>query len=697
MLVFNNYMKYFLSFLFLLSFTCLSLGFTGKYPIQNFTPKDYKAGIQNIDFAQNGDMTIFVANNLGVLSFNGTNWKTHASKSGKKKRSLAFDKNAGRLYVGSQGEFGYFEADWKYISLIEEIHPAQQDFDEVWDVFLHNSKVYFCTFQSIYVYDGQSISVIGHDLGFDRTFLVNERLFTQNSLGKLFEIKNNELFPVYEQNQNDQIIAGMIPHGDGYLLVYNSGDIQQTSRFSGQDGFAGLSKAIKGKYVNHVLQLSDSRFVISTQTAGLYIYNLQKGTIINITIEDGLLSNACLRAFQDFTGKLWVGMQNGIALIDITSPIRLINQEIDVQGSGYEVFETESGTYFTTSNGIYYLAGNSANSVFLKGTEGPAYGLQKIAGQLYAGHHTGLFLLKKGSAVRVANTDGLWQIKQLRSNPQFAIGGTYSGLYLFRINKKMELEAVQKITGFDESSRFFEEDPKGRIWVGQFYKGLYQLNLSADLTEAKVIKVSDDYDLPVDEQIILSSIDNELYLATMKGLYKIDLTSDKIIKADLFSKEIGEQPVYLLKQDHQKNIHIVAESLVGFFKQISKENYLFVPSSLYQMRYSFNNDLLNVSINTENGVMFNANEGFLHYNPELENRIPVEQPLLINQVYSVTEDSILYTRKPFEKKPDNTAKLIVSYKSKVLKFTVESFQYNGINNQQFRYYLKGMEEGFAPG
>jgi hypothetical protein len=65
---------------------------------------------------------------------------------------------------------------------------------------------------------------------------------------------------------------------------------------------------------------------------------------------------------------------------------------------------------------------------------------------------------------------------------------------------------------------------------------------------------------------------------------------------------------------------------LGFFKQISASNYAFVPSSLFQLRYSFNNDLLNISVNTADGVLFNANEGFILYRPELENRLGMEKP-----------------------------------------------------------------------
>jgi ligand-binding sensor domain-containing protein len=101
--------------------------------------------------------------------------------------------------------------------------------------------------------------------------------------------------------------------------------------------------------------------------------------------------------------------------------------------------------------------------------------------------------------------------------------------------------------------------------------------------------------LPANEQLILSRIDNELYLGTPKGVYKIDQVNNRIVKSETFSKVIGEQQVYLLVQDNQKNVHVYTEDIAGFFKQISAGNYTFVPSSLFQLRYSFNNDLLNIS------------------------------------------------------------------------------------------------------
>ncbi|MBT8234229.1 MAG: hypothetical protein HKO66_07325 [Saprospiraceae bacterium] len=670
-------------------------GLSGKYFVQNFLANEYKAGNQNIDFAQNRDMGIFIANNLGVLSYNGNEWGTHTFKSGKKQRSLAFDEKSKRLYVGSQGEFGFFEKDWEYTSLSDKIPILFRDFDEVWDVYINNSKIYFCTFQGIYIYDGNKVSVLRHKDGLGRSFLINNKLYIQSKKGRLLELKNNELSTYYIQNQSREIIAGMLKHEEDFILFYNSGKIELVGQNIDAKKFDELSSNIEGTFVNNVIQLSDNRLVISTQTSGIFMYDIDSNEIENITIEDGLKTNACLRSYQDYSGNLWVGMQNGIALIHINSPLRMINREVNIEGSGYEAYEIEDGTYFTTSNGIYFLKNDSDQSIFLNGTEGPAYGFQTIGGNLYAGHHTGLFQLQGAEAKRLVRSDGMWQVKQLKSNPNFAIGGTYSGLYLFKVNSKTILEPVQKIDGFNESSRFFEEDQSGNIIVGQYYKGLFELNFSNDLKSVSTTKFSNEMMLPIDEQIILTKLDNELYLATDNGLYLIDQSNNKIVDAGYFSEIIGDQAIYLIGQDKQKNIHIVAENLVGFFKKISAQNYSFVPSSLFQFRYYFNNDLLNVSTNINDGIIYSSNEGFIHYHPYLEDRVEKQNPLMITKVYSVTQDSTLFKQQPFDIKPAELIALNIPQKTNNIKFEVESFQYNEVNNNQFRYFLRGFEEEYT--
>jgi len=224
---------------------------------------------------------------------------------------------------------------------------------------------------------------------------------------------------------------------------------------------------------------------------------------------------------------------------------------------------------------------------------------------------------------------------------------------------------------------------------------LYQLNLTNSLTEAVVSKVSDSSDLPIQEHIILNRIDDELYLGTEEGIYKIDQDTEVISEANIFSSTVGKKWVYLLLQDREKNVHIFTENLVGFFKQVSANNYVYVPSSLFQLRQTFNNDLLNISKNVDEGVLFNANEGFIYYNPKLEDRFTIENQPLINRVYNVFEDSVLYERLPFEDRSEQVESLIIAEGTKVLQFMVESFKYKDVNNRQFRYFLNGFDEAYG--
>lgn len=607
---------------------------------------------------------------------------------------MVFDENSNRLYVGSQGDFGYFEDNWQYTSLVSKIARQYADFDEVWNVLLFESKVYFCTFRGIYVYDGNTVSVVSRPGGFNRSFLAGARLFTQSPAGALFEVKDKDLIAIPQKDHTNQIVAGLIKNELGYLCVYNSGKIEGLQASATSQNYAPLTELLSGKYVNHVLQISDGRLVVSTQRAGLFIHNLRSGTTEHISVADGLISNACLKTYQDHTGNLWVGMQNGIALIDINSPLRLLNRDIDLQGSGYEAFDKDDGSYYTTSNGIYFLPKNADKCIFLTGTEGPAYGLQMIGKKLYAGHHTGLFLLEGGKALRHTTCDGLWQIKQLQSNPEFAIGGTYSGLLLFQFDKKGELSVVQKVDGFKESSRFFEEDRKGRLWVGQYYKGLYRLTLNRSLTVATVKKISTEQ-LALEQYLVLSKIDDELYVSTVNGIFKLDQISDQIVESAIFSKTVGQQWVYQFAQDHSKNVYVHSENKLGMFKQVSIGKYVYLPTSLFQLRQFFNNDLLHVSTNVHHGVMFNANEGFIYYNPDLEEQVSVTEAPLVSRVYSVAEDSVLYERKPFEARGEKMAAIQISEGTKVLQLTIESFKFKDVSNQQFRFFLKGFDEVYG--
>ena len=79
--------------------------------IYNYSPKEYGGFIQNWSVIQDRRGIIYVANNDGLLEYDGVNWRRYEDN-GKLRSilSLAID-SAGVIYVGTAEDFGYVMPD----------------------------------------------------------------------------------------------------------------------------------------------------------------------------------------------------------------------------------------------------------------------------------------------------------------------------------------------------------------------------------------------------------------------------------------------------------------------------------------------------------------------------------------------------------------------------------------------------------
>ena len=78
-------------------------------PIRNFVPADYGAENQNWAISQGSDKLIYIANNRGLLVFNGSSWSLNPSPNKTIMRSV---KAIGdRIYGAFYMDFGYWERD----------------------------------------------------------------------------------------------------------------------------------------------------------------------------------------------------------------------------------------------------------------------------------------------------------------------------------------------------------------------------------------------------------------------------------------------------------------------------------------------------------------------------------------------------------------------------------------------------------
>ena len=154
--------------------------FRGVPFVNHFSPEEYKAGIQTWSIVQDARGVIYIANNYGLLEYDGREWETYRVNSGSKMRSIALDSD-GKIYVGCQGDFGYFfpgaNGNLSYTSLADSLTADIRNFDETWSVFIDRGKIYFCTFSRIYIYENGKFDVLETNNPLELSFFVNNELY----------------------------------------------------------------------------------------------------------------------------------------------------------------------------------------------------------------------------------------------------------------------------------------------------------------------------------------------------------------------------------------------------------------------------------------------------------------------------------------------------------------------------------------
>ena len=98
--------KYSIILLIFISFTSLA---QERPPIQVYNTKDYNAENQNWAISQGENQHIYVANNKGLLEFDGAKWKLYPTPNKTILRSVCAVNN--RIYAGNYMDFGYWETD----------------------------------------------------------------------------------------------------------------------------------------------------------------------------------------------------------------------------------------------------------------------------------------------------------------------------------------------------------------------------------------------------------------------------------------------------------------------------------------------------------------------------------------------------------------------------------------------------------
>lgn len=591
--------------------------FHGLPFISNYPATEYQAGIQNWDITQDEMGRIFIANNLGLLEFDGKSWQRYGLNNTKVRSALVGKQ--GKIFVGSQGDFGFLESDsmgkLSYVSLADSLEGSLRDFDETWKVFIGNGKVYFCTFKRIYILEEDKLKAIESNRRLDISFQVENQILTQipgEGLHRVTEsgfelIQNGRFF-------SDKRISNILPYDRNRWLI--STFSQGLFLYDGQIKPFPLSNAFwKNEYlINYSTRLKDGSIALGTQNAGLFILD-QNGQIrYHLDKKSGLMDLTIHYILEDDQQGIWLAMNNGVARIDLNSPFSKIDDRMGLTGSGYAAMKKGNAVYLGTNNGLFLWENGNFKPV--EGTQGQVYSIQEISGKVFLGHNNGPMVLEGNKATLIHNEQGSWIFKQIPSKPNLYVQGTYSGLNLFEW-KNDRLVFIQKIKGFDESSRIMEFDGN-TLWVAHGYKGVFRVKLSEDFREVKEsLLYNSAHGFPNDELINVFRISNRLIFTANGGFYNYEQEQDRFSSWDEFNDLFGYGTrVADLEGDELGNIYFIEEDQVGVIKSLSNGKMQLSSKSFNKIKRLWNDDLANIIVLNSQNILIGGKEGFVHYDPQ---------------------------------------------------------------------------------
>lgn len=527
-------------------------------PIENYSQKIYGAENQNWSISQSDDKYIYVANSSGLLEFNGAKWRLFPSPNNTVMRSVKVANN--KIYTGCYMEFGYWEKNefggLTYTSLSKTLNVplVEEDF---WNIIAYDNWLIFQSLNRIYIYNilDKSFKIINSENQLPKVFKIDDSIYFQKMNEGIFKIEKGDAIlvsnnSVFKTNTlvniikiNDNILYQTQQNGFYYL---NGNDVLKWDISS--------NDIISKNFVYSSLLLKDESIVLGTISNGIYRLDKNGHLLSHINQEKGLNNNTILALYEDREQNLWLGLDNGISVINYNSPFTVYNDFKGKLGSVYTSAIYNDYLYLGTNQGLFYKKnGTTDDFTFIDKTDGQVWCLKIYDNALFCGHNKGTFLIKDNKASLLTDIMGTMEIKSVPDNENLLIQGYYNGLsVLEKVNNKWQFR--NKIEGFEPTNRFFEFTDNGSMLVNHEYKGVYKLKLNSDFT--KVVSSVILESAPKGLKSAIVKFNNELLYTSIEGVFIYDNKSENFKKDSILTNNFLEDESFIsgkLIEDKKSN------------------------------------------------------------------------------------------------------------------------------------------------
>lgn len=473
----------------------------GKPFSRYFSPKEYNGDTQNWGILHDKNGLLHVANQRGILQYDGSTWTTIPIPDKKTVRSLALD-SSNHVWAGAISEVGYVSGgdkkELQYVSINQLIDSSHRKFGEVWSIEALKNEVFILSDNSLFRYRNGEIKT------WDKTgeyFYLLMPFYNQMLLQEIGQglkiIIGDSLVDVSGSQIFKQIrIHAFIPVSNNGVIVGTRDNGLYSVKISITDKKAGIqsishiwpeiSDYLKKHTLYHGISVGNGEFAFATLRGGV-LHVSSEGKIIDIYAEHtaiGAESSYFLSKTPE--GSLWVALDNGLARLEPENPFRQWDATLGLKGTVIDVNRYQGTIYAATATGVYYMEDKKNNQIQkfnkLEGIKEQTWCFLQTPDffkngdtALLVGSSTGIFSIKGNKAELIGSLDEMYTINLLSKFKNKLVMGKRDGCYIAGYQNG-EIQNVQKIKEINDEVRSITEDENGDVWIGINYKGIVKLH-----------------------------------------------------------------------------------------------------------------------------------------------------------------------------------------------------------------------------
>jgi signal transduction histidine kinase/CheY-like chemotaxis protein len=531
----------------------------GRPLFRYFTARDYHGDSAIQAATQDKQGRMLFGNQDCIVEFDGYTWNTIPVSDAAFIRGLQTDDN-GTVWVGGVNRTGRLVSRNGNYSF-EPIAQTPPGIGAVWQAFARK-KIYFFTDQGLFEPAGDRLELIPwptHSDNFWRVSVFEDRLFAHALTKPLFELIDDKFSEIVsaEQLKGTRVQRALKSTKGKILLVTRDRGLFELNEHSVQPFKTAADPAFSRWRILTASPLLNGDMALLLDRYGVIVLGPDGSLRGNFSADNGLPSSSLTNVFQDRSGGLWLGGDNGLVRMQPTANVSVFDAASGLGHSRVQYLARQNGALFAAGlDGLYRLnAAVDATSVprfeRVTGLDASIHAIESFDNSLLVATNEGVESVEGPSIRRILTSySPVYGMTRSARDPNRVFLAYHDGIGSIRFNNGFWTDEG-KLENFDQDVHWIAEAEDGSLYLATLNAGFIHIRLSSSATRlfenAATESLAEAANAPKSHgRTRVVPWGHQILFKTTDGAFFYDQKANRFQELQLVSRHLGKEKLETL-------------------------------------------------------------------------------------------------------------------------------------------------------